>query len=130
MGTRSTVKFYEGDKNILSVYQQYDGYVEGVGAQIAELFKKYKIVNGIPFGTDENLANGISELALYYVMDSKTGKGNIYATHEGDSQEYNYEIRAKYGTLNKDDIKIKVTEEYDGVIFKGTATEFIDFVEK
>lgn len=47
MGTRSTVKFYQNRDNILSLYQQYDGYIAGVGRQVLNLLEKYSIVNGL-----------------------------------------------------------------------------------
>jgi hypothetical protein len=130
MGTRSTVKFYQDGKNILSVYHQYDGYIEGVGKQIANLLEQYRVVNGIPLETDEKIANGISELALFYVIDNKDGNGNIYATSEDDSQEFNYEIRSTWGAVDNDEIRVKVDNDYDGnIIFEGTANEFIKFVK-
>lgn len=43
MGTRSTVKFYdESDEPILCVYQQYDGYISGVGHDLAKFLKGEK----------------------------------------------------------------------------------------
>lgn len=122
MGTRSTVKFYEDGNPILSLYQQYDGYVGGVGQQIAELFKKYQIVNGVG---DVGMANGFSELALFYLIDNKKGNGNIYATHEKDMQEFNYEINASFGSS---DIYVTVKEGRD-VIFDGLVNDFVEYVD-
>lgn len=129
MGTRSTVKFYSNNQCILSVYQQYDGYVEGVGGQIAELLKTYDIVNGIPMGLEKKVANGIEELALFYVMDNKDGNGNIYATSADDSQEYNYEIHGKWDGRSAIG-EIKVISEDEGTMFKGSPEEFVQFVEE
>lgn len=129
MGTRSTVKFYEDEKNILSVYQQYDGYVEGVGKQVADLLEQYDVVNGIPLRTNKKIANGISELALFYILDNKDGSGNIYATTENDLQEYNYEIRSTWGAVDNDKITVKVFGDDKESLFEGNANEFISFVK-
>jgi hypothetical protein len=44
MSTRSTVKFYNGvqEQPVLSVYQQFDGYIEGVGHELANWLKQKK----------------------------------------------------------------------------------------
>ena len=47
MGTRSTVKFYDKGVPILSVYQQYDGSIEGVGYDLANFLKDKTVINGI-----------------------------------------------------------------------------------
>jgi hypothetical protein len=50
MGTRSTVKFYSEfnqEQPIASIYQQYDGYIEGVGHDLAIWLKDKTIINGI-----------------------------------------------------------------------------------
>ena len=53
MGTRSTIKFYESDsiegteQFLCAVYQQFDGYPEGVGKEIKDFIQSGKFVNGI-----------------------------------------------------------------------------------
>ena len=126
MGTRSTVKFYEDNVNILSVYQQYDGAIEGVGKQVADLLRKYTVVNGVGH---TNQANGISELALFYIVDNKKKNGNIYATNQGDEQEFNYEVRSTWGAVEKDKINVKVFRSDGHVLFDGNANDYIDFVD-
>lgn len=66
MGTRSTISFIEKDKNgestVAYVYQQFDGYLEGVGRSLCEWLLHKIMVNGIPdYGHD--YANGITDLA-------------------------------------------------------------------
>ena len=50
MGTRSTITFYEkrDDKHIpyVSIYQCFDGYLEGVGKDLCMWLKNKIIVNG------------------------------------------------------------------------------------
>jgi len=96
MGTRSTVKFYEEgqDSPILSVYQQYDGYIEGVGYGLAKFLDQINLVNGfndtMKAGTH---ANGMGCLAAQYVSKFKGRIGGLYITDQDDQQEYNYEVR-------------------------------------
>lgn len=131
MGTRSTVKFYENGENILSVYQQYDGYPEGVGEQIVKLLKKYEIVNGLPVSNmaeEITIANGLGELALFYILDNKDKNGNIYATTESNTEEFNYEIYSIF--KDKSVIERINVYHYDELIFHGTPEEFYAFVEE
>ena len=48
MGTRSTVKFYsefDQEEPVVSVYQQYDGYINGVGYDLAIFLKEKTIIH-------------------------------------------------------------------------------------
>jgi hypothetical protein len=73
MGTRSTVKFYRNKHNekeivcVASIYQQYDGYLEGVGKELIEWLKTFTIVNGISLDEEIKIANGIDCLAAQYI---------------------------------------------------------------
>lgn len=82
MGTHSTVKFYNRGINILSIYNQFDGYISGEGIEI------------LNFLEDERWqGNGVDDLALLYVCYKKDGKPyHTYATTERDIQEFNYTI--------------------------------------
>ncbi len=104
MGTRSTTKIYEEyqDKNkkpqkelILALYKQFDGYTDGWCQEIKNFIKKCIIVNGINDSKRKDgklLCNGVGCFALQFVKEMKDGAGDLYATTEDDSQEYNYEI--------------------------------------
>jgi hypothetical protein len=98
MGTRSTVKFYRNKHNekpnvcVASIYQQYDGYLEGVGKELIEWLKTFTIVNGIGLDEEIKIANGIDCLAAQYIKDHKADVGGLYMTDKEDVQEYNYEI--------------------------------------
>lgn len=83
MGTRSTVKFYNRKgRNILSLYNQYDGYLSGIGSSIVEFFND-----------EMSKGNGIEDIALLYVCYMKKGKPyHCYLTSETDQEEYNYQI--------------------------------------
>lgn len=120
MGTRSTVKFYDEFKKeepILSVYQQFDGYIDGVGYDLANFLKDKKIINGISNQTmEEGFANGMGCLAAQYVAKKKTEIGGFYLTTKNDEQEYNYEVRFIDGKLI-----IKVDD------FEGTPEELLNY---
>ena len=81
MGTRSTISFIEKNKNgesiVAYVYQQFDGYLEGVGKSLAEWLLHKIMVNGIP-DYKHDYANGMTDLAAQYVHDFKDGIGSLY----------------------------------------------------
>lgn len=122
MGTRSTVKFFSewNDKPVMAVYQQYDGYIDGVGHELASFLLDKKVINGI--GSGQNMeggyANGMGCLAAQYVAKHKTEIGGFYLTTSDDEQEYNYEVRLVDGQLI-----IKVDK------FEGTPQELLDYEE-
>lgn len=97
MGTHSTVKFYNrGRHNILSVYNQFDGYITGEGAELVKFLT-----------SEEWKGNGFDDTALLYVCFKKQSKPyHTYATTEYDLQEYNYKI---YDT--DEGIRISILEE-------------------
>lgn len=125
MGTRSTVKFYnEDDDNtpILSVYHQYDGYIEGIGHDLANFLKDKTIVNG--YGSNQSMktgfANGMGCLAAQYVAVNKKDIGGLYIVGPDNKQEYNYEVR-----VDGDRFIIKVDD-----IFEGTPADLLVFEQK
>ena len=128
MGTRSTVKFYdESDEPILCVYQQYDGYISGVGHDLAKFLKGKKIVNGIGSGQtmEKGFANGIECLAAQYVAERKRRIGGFYLTNRDDKEEFNYEVRfidSKF-IINVDGFE----GSPDG--FKGSPEELLEITE-
>ena len=103
MGTRSTVKFYDeySREPVLSVYQQYDGDIKGIGYELANFLKDKKIINGFMLGqTMKNgYANGMGCLAAQYVALNKKEIGGFYLTYPKDKQEYNYEVRLINGNI-------------------------------
>ena len=75
MGTRSTITFYEkrDDKLIpyVNIYQQYDGYLEGVGKELCEWLEDKIIVNGFSYFDKRNIANGVGCLVAQFISDKK-----------------------------------------------------------
>ncbi|MES2287515.1 MAG: hypothetical protein V4547_17605 [Bacteroidota bacterium] len=123
MSTRSTLKFYSefNQENVIAtIYQHYDGYIGGVGHELAEWLKKKKIINGICNETmQDGFANGMGCLAAQFIAEHKVSIGGFSLTHETNKQEYNYSVRY----INKQFI-IEVDN-----IFKGTPDELLNFVE-
>ena len=139
MGTRSTMKFISkyDDKltPLVNVYRQYDGYVDGVGHQLAEWLLEKKIVNGIPCGVNtKNMANGFGCLIAQYIKEFKTDVGNVYITDMEDGQEYNYDVifdEDKYFASDYKDINDLITIKVDShPKFTGTPKELLDFKER
>ena len=128
MGTRSTVKFYSEynqKEPVLSVYEQYDGYIDGVGHKLANFLLSKKMINGISQGQDsleKGFANGMGCLAAQYVRENKKRTGGFYLTTSEDTQEYNYKVR-----FIDNDFIIKV-DGYEP--FEGTPRELLNYQEE
>jgi hypothetical protein len=125
MGTRSTVKFiseFDQDQPLASIYEQWDGYITGVGHDLADFLKDKKMINGIQsYQTARaGYANGMGCLAAQYIAKIKDDIGSVYMTTPDDTQEYNYEVRLIEGKLI-----IKVDD-----IFEGTPEELLNFKEQ
>lgn len=136
MGTRShTTVFDEGGTRLVTIYQQYDGYPEGVGLELARFLKGFEITNGFGPGAKlGEMANGPECLAAQLVAHLKTEVGNVYVTTPGDQgQEYEYEIHVTgaeiFGTGS---IRFVAKKVYGGgyVVFDGTPSEFLTTFDK
>ena len=124
MGTRSTIHFQENKTTIVSIYQQYDGYPECVGLELAQFLLRGKLVNG--FGSkDETNFNGMGCLTAQFIATYKKGIGGFYITDKKDRQEYNYFVSKD----DLDQLTIKVTDWNNKQIFKGTLPKFKVFCE-
>ena len=87
MATRATIhiaKREEGvsfsekpKKKLISIYNHYDGYPEGLGVWLADYFEDKKIVNGLG---DRNapVFNGLGCLAASLIAELKEDPGDIY----------------------------------------------------
>lgn len=126
MGTRSTLQFVDGDHTIATIYQQYDGYPQGVGQQILDTLVKYPIVNGYSQDQVGKVANGLGCLVGLYIKDHKESTGNLYfvPTIDFGTQEYNYHV------VFSNDYTITVTESGEQLpIFEGNLEKFALFVK-
>ena len=129
MGTSATIRFkYEGDNPILvNVFHHYDGYIEGVGHDLADFLLSKKIVNGITdFDNKDKIANGFSCLIAQYISNVKEGPGDVYIYPQYFKGDYNYDV--VYNGC-KNEIYIKVTH-YDKVLFEGSPKELLEYKEE
>ena len=144
MGTRSKTSFIRkiGDKKecLVSVYQQYDGYIEGVGYDIARYILSKEICNGIKLGRDTSkLANGFDCLIAQFIRDFKTDVGGLYITTEDNIQEYNYNVIFDSDLyFNGDFFTDKNTNDYftievidwnNKLLYSGSLEELLEFKE-
>lgn len=129
MGTSATVRFkHEGDNPILvNVRHHYDGYIEGVGHDLAKFLLSKKIVNGISiFDDKDTIANGFECLTAQYISNVKKGPGDVYVWPQHFEGDYNYDV--VYNDC-KNEIYIKVTH-CDKVLFKGSPKELLECKDK
>lgn len=134
MGTRSTIKFievFEGGEDVVlaSIYQQSDGYPDGVGKELYDFLKDFTIVNGFGSDTPERSANGAGCLAAQFIAEHKTDIGGFYMTAPDDEQEYNYRVifRVEGEGFNSKDVISEITcQSYDRT-WSGTLEEFGEF---
>jgi hypothetical protein len=110
---------YDGNEPVVCMYGQFDGYPSGYGADLADFLHDGKLVNGIPFGSQDKIFNGMSCLAAQLVAHFKIGVGNfyLYPVKQGQDcwQDYEYHVYAD---------KVKVTGYST---FEGTWQEFAEF---
>jgi hypothetical protein len=105
MGTRSltVVKDQDGNK-IVEIYRQFDGYPEGMGADLIDFIESGELVNGISM-EDQRQFNGVHCFAAQLISHLKGDQaGGIYLyspTHDYKNKkqywkkyfaEYYYEI--------------------------------------
>lgn len=130
MGTRSLTIVLDEDREVMSMYRQFDGYPDGHGLELANFIKDILIVNGIRGDEPENFANGPGCLAAQIVAHFKEGPGNIYLypAHKGKSfVSYIYTITTKTGEYPS----LKCQYGYDdGVLFDGMASDFTGEIEE
>lgn len=145
MGTRSTITFYEKrDTELIpyaSIYQCFDGYLEGVGKDLCIWLKNKIIVNGFSLNDKRDIANGIGCLIAQYIRDNKDDVGDLYVYPIGEycgDCDYNYSViidkswtASFYETERKaeDITTIEVSNWGKKPFFKGTIQELLDYIE-
>jgi len=134
MGTRSNTVVYDeyngngSSVQILNLYRQHDGYVEGHGAELLKFLEPMTIVNGITTGLT-NIANGSGCLAAQLVSHFKKKVGDFYIMAplgEENENDFTYKIYVSGGPQY---ITMEVWE-YEDLIFSGNVSEFKEFVER
>ena len=151
MGTSALVKFLtkvdeEHTYELVNVRFHYDGYVDGVGYDLANWLMKKRIINGIgeidKFGS--GAANGVEDLVAQYIRDNKNIHhiGNFYVTYPTTRCDYEYYVIIDGNQIGPCDnlTIIKVNDpicnyksptcDYkDRIIFEGKPSELLNFKE-
>lgn len=98
MGTRSLTYVYEKTGvPLVCMYRQFDGYPSGHGVDLAQFLLIGKMVNGLPFGEEGVLFNGMGDAAAQMVAHFKEGPGGFYLYPTNDLsqdcwQEWEYHV--------------------------------------
>lgn len=132
MGTRSVIKFQEDGETICACYQQYDGYIEGVGATLYDFLKDFAVVNGLSLDQRGRVANGMGCLAAQFIAEQKDGAGGFYMTHPEDHQLYNYLVNSNWEDSKPGALEITVISGYSedpNPLFHGSLAEFGFFID-
>jgi hypothetical protein len=131
MGTRSTTTVYDGDKPLVSIYRQFDGYPSGHGQALAAFLANKELVNGFGGGDTAMQFNGAGDLAMRLVTALKEGNadaiGNFYVIpHEGaGGEDYHYDIIVgPAGSVPH--VKVKC---YGKPLAEGSVSEFVALAE-
>jgi hypothetical protein len=106
MGTRASVIFTEKNQPVCAIYRQYDGYPEGLGAELESIIKAGKFSTGL--GSDRTLGshfNGAGCMFATVIAKLKEEAGNVYMCNPnevGDQfEDYVYTVNEKGEISNK-----------------------------
>ena len=117
-------------KSYINMYRQFDGYIEGMGVDLAEFLLPFTVVNGMKLNEDRKIANGAGCLAAQIVAHFKTDAGGIYLHptegKPGDCwEEFIYTIFVT-DNQEKDNITIAVYDVWrKDTVFVGTPAELL-----
>ena len=130
MGTHSfiimRVKHGEEWVTYCKLYQQFDGYLDVVGLQLAKFLSEIRIVNGFTSAERKNLANGADCLFAQIVSKFKTECGYTYLANpnSSDLEEYNYYVDVDEQTQS---IRLTIHSTHD--LFSGSPTDAVEFIK-
>ena len=132
MGTRATINIArreEGvsfseipEKVMVSIYNHYDGYPEGLGVTLANYLDGKNIVNGLG-GNKDTVFNGLGCMAASVIAELKEEAGNVYIEdpeRKHDWIDYEYYV---WGDTDKD-IWISIFSDGD-CIFVGKPQQLL-----
>jgi hypothetical protein len=126
MGTRSLTILNDVDEEVVVIYRQFDGYVEGHGKELAEILapegKPIPVVNGIRGGM---CFNGGGCAAAHVVSKLKTEPGGIYLHKAGTrncGEDYTYTVTFEAGKE-----PLVNVEYFSKTLFTGGVLSFYDF---
>ena len=137
MGTRAIINIArreEGvsfseipEKVMVSIYNHYDGYPEGLGVTLASYLEGSKIVNGLG-GNRDDVFNGLGCMAASIIAELKEEAGNVYIEDPERKHswiDYEYYV---WGDSHKD---IWISIFSDGVcIFVGKPDKLIEIYDE
>lgn len=118
------------------MYRQYDGYMSGHGAELAEFLQDFNIVNGMKLNDPPRTANGMGCLAAQLIVHFKASAckddgtptsepGGIYVYHP-EAKDYGEEFTYTIYTKGKGNIYIRAYDVWaEKVIFDGTPEELL-----
>lgn len=131
MGTKSEIYVQDDEGNIyVIIYTQFDGYPEGVGAQLIDFLDGMHIVYGINFNQPERKANGVGCLSSQLVKYLKDSVGGIYLRpFKKIKPEFEYTYILTVKDLGKEPFYL-IVYDYEDKIFEGNFDEFKEFVNK
>ena len=138
MSTRSLIRFAKREEGVsfsehpeqveVQVYKHYDGYPSGHPVELAEFLNDFRIINGLPYGNDSKMANGLGCLAAQYIAAFKMKAGDLYVESPNTERDWIEYITYVWGTDNKD-IWMSIFDIEDECIFVGKPQELIDKYE-
>lgn len=131
MATRAGIIFKKNGKELVKIYNHWDGYPDGLGKDIYMFLKDMKIVNGIPYGVDtSNMANGFGCLVAQFISRFKTNIGGLYI-YENDFDFNNSDVEFVYiiECTKLDNLNIICYDTYyKRELYSGGVENFIDFI--
>lgn len=120
MGTRSIIRVIEDGQVLMHMYQQFDGYLSGVGRELYDFLKDMHMANGFNSSTPTPFANGAGCLAAQLVAHFKTKPGGCYLFRtDSEGEEFNYDI-----IFTDDMLNFTVKVGYYSQVWEGTIAEF------
>lgn len=123
MSTRCLTTVMDGAQPLVTMYRQCDGYPGGHGAELANLLKGKKIVNGISGEFSGRTYNGMGCLAASVVAEFKKGLGSFYLFPPGSrgvGEAYHYIISRENGKIYFRVESVDLgTGEIDEVLYSG-----------
>jgi len=126
MGTRARINVYEGDKILVSIYRQMDGYPSGLGEELKAFLSGLKLVNGL--SGVRAVANGMGCLAAQVVAHLKDGAGSIYIRDTGPEshgEQYVYNLYDVDGRVWITVFEDEWEEEAMVPVYNGFIDEFV-----
>ena len=143
MSTRSVITFYRKETPYVSVYQQSNGYHDGVGKKLCDWLYDKILINGISSTIKDlsNYANGVGCLAAQFIRDFKNSVGSLYITptdYDKEWIDFNYSViidddvnLPTYGVPIREMVKIKVSFFGNSeCLFNGSIDEFYSFIKR